>query len=294
MAISGMTGFARTEGAHGPWTFAVEARSVNGRNLEARYKGPAGFEGLERAVREGAQARFARGQVNVSVQARRADAGAGVRINREVLDRYLALGRELSAAGQVAPPTVDGLLALRGVLEADEGEPAAEERAALETAMALAVSAALEGLLSARRAEGAALAPVLIGVLDRIEALVAEAEVEAAAQPTQLKARFAARMAELVGEGGAPEERIVQEAAALAAKADAREELDRLASHVRSARELLADSAAVGRKLDFLSQEFMRESNTLCAKSGTLALTQLGLGLKAAVDQFREQIANVE
>jgi uncharacterized protein (TIGR00255 family) len=287
-----MTGFGRAEGAHGEWSFAVEARSVNGRNLETRFKGPPSLEGLERVAREGAQARFARGQVNVAVQARRAEGAVGVRLNRAVLDRYLALGRELGP--DAAPPTVDGLLSLRGVLEADEGDPSPEDRAALEQAVAAAVATALNGLKTARDAEGAALDGVLGAIVDDIERLRGEAESEAAALPAQIKARFAERLAELLGEAGVSEERIVQEAAVLAARADVREELDRLASHIASARELLAGPGPAGRKLDFLSQEFLREVNTLCAKSGSIALTRTGLALKAAVDQFREQIQNVE
>jgi uncharacterized protein (TIGR00255 family) len=289
-----MTGFARREGALGPWSWAVEARSVNGRNLEARYRGPPGFEGLERAVREAAQARFQRGQVNVALQARRAEAAGRVQVNLEELNRLLALSETYVAGGKVAPPRFDGLLAVRGVVEAaDEGED--EARAEVEAAMAASITDALEGLRAARLEEGAALAPVLGGLMDRIEALTMEAEGFAVAQGPALKERYARRMAELIGEGAAAlEERIVQEAAMLAGRADVREELDRLAAHVASARALLAEEAAVGRRLDFLSQEFMREANTLCSKSASSALTAVGLELKAAIEQFREQIQNVE
>jgi uncharacterized protein (TIGR00255 family) len=289
-----MTGFARREGALGPWSWAVEARSVNGRNLEARYRGPPGFEGLERAVREAAQARFQRGQVNVALQARRAEAAGRVQVNLEELNRLLALSETYVAGGKVAPPRFDGLLAVRGVVEAaEEGDD--EGRAEVEAAMAASITDALEGLRAARLEEGAALAPVLGGLVDRIEALTMEAEGFAVAQGPALKERYARRMAELIGEGAAAlEERIVQEAAMLAGRADVREELDRLAAHVASARALLAEEAAVGRRLDFLSQEFMREANTLCSKSASSALTAVGLELKAAIEQFREQIQNVE
>jgi uncharacterized protein (TIGR00255 family) len=289
-----MTGFARREGALGPWSWAVEARSVNGRNLEARYRGPPGFEGLERAVREAAQARFQRGQVNVALQARRAEAAGRVQVNLEELNRLLALSETYVAGGKVAPPRFDGLLAVRGVVEAaEEGDD--EGRAEVEAAMAASITDALEGLRAARLEEGAALAPVLGGLVDRIEALTIEAEGFAVAQGPALKERYARRMAELIGEGAAAlEERIVQEAAMLAGRADVREELDRLAAHAASARALLAEEAAVGRRLDFLSQEFMREANTLCSKSASSALTAVGLELKAAIEQFREQIQNVE
>lgn len=293
MALSGMTGFARVEGAHGPWSWSVEARSVNGRNLETRFRGPPGFEGLERAARDGAQARFQRGQLTVGVQAKRAESGGETKVNIQVLERYLTAGGPYVATGMVAKPSLDGLLALKGVIEAREDEDDAETRAAVEAAMAASIAQALDGLKVARLEEGAALSPVLFGLVDRIEDLNRQAESEAAGQPSVLKERFARRMAELIGEGAA-EERIIQEAAAQAVKADVREELDRLASHVAAARGLLAGEGASGRRLDFLSQEFMRESNTLCSKSALTALTAIGLELKAVIEQFREQVQNVE
>lgn len=293
MALSGMTGFARVEGAHGAWSWSVEARSVNGRNLETRFRGPPGFEGLERAARDGAQARFQRGQLTVGVQAKRSESAGETKVNIQVLERYLTAGGPYVATGMVAKPSLDGLLALKGVIEAREDEDDAETRAAVEAAMAASIAQALDGLKVARLEEGAALSPVLHGLVDRIEDLNRQAEGEAASQPTVLKERFARRMAELIGEGAA-EERIVQEAAAQAVKADVREELDRLASHVAAARGLLAGEGASGRRLDFLSQEFMRESNTLCSKSALTALTAIGLELKAVIEQFREQVQNVE
>ena len=293
MAISGMTGFARVEGAHGAWTWAVEARSVNGRNLETRFRGPPGFESLERTAREGSQGRFQRGQLTVNVQAKRAETSGETQVNIAALERYLTAGGPYVATGMVAKPTLDGLLSLKGVIEAREDEDDAETRAAVETAMAASIVQALDGLKIARQEEGAALDPVLNGLIDKIEDLTAQAEREAAGQPAVLKERFARRMTDLVGEA-ASEERIVQEAAAQAVKADVREELDRLASHVVAARGLLSGEGASGRRLDFLSQEFMRESNTLCSKSALTALTAIGLELKAVIEQFREQVQNVE
>lgn len=293
MPLSGMTGFSRVEGAHGAWSWSVEARSVNGRNLETRFRGPPGFEGLERAARDGAQARFQRGQLTVGVQAKRAESGGETKVNIQVLERYLTAGGPYVATGMVAKPSLDGLLALKGVIEAREDEDDAETRAAVEAAMAASIAQALDGLKTARLEEGAALSPVLHGLIDRIEDLNRQAETEAVGQPSVLKERFARRMAELIGES-ASEERIVQEAAAQAVKADVREELDRLASHVAAARGLLAGEGASGRRLDFLSQEFMRESNTLCSKSALTALTAIGLELKAVIEQFREQVQNVE
>lgn len=293
MSISGMTGFARVEGAHGAWTWAVEARSVNGRNLETRFRGPPGFESLERAAREGSQGRFQRGQLTLNVQAKRAETSGETQVNIAVLERYLTAGGPYVATGMVAKPALDGLLALKGVIEAREDEDDAETRAAVEAGMAASIGQALDGLKIARLEEGAALDPVLNGLIDRIEDLTRQAEHEAAGQPAILKDRFARRMADLIGEA-ASEERIVQEAAVQAVKADVREELDRLASHVAAARALLCGEGASGRRLDFLSQEFMRESNTLCSKSALTALTAIGLELKAVIEQFREQVQNVE
>jgi uncharacterized protein (TIGR00255 family) len=293
MAISGMTGFGRAEAALGDWSWAVEARSVNGRNLEVRFRGPPGFEGLERVAREGAQGRFQRGQLTLGLQARRSESAAAAKVNIEQLERYLAAGAPYVATGMAAPPRLDGLLALRGVIEAADALQDPEAQAVLEAAMAASITAALDALLAARREEGAALLGVLTGLVDRIAGLVVQAQDHAAAQPAAIKERFERRMTELAGEA-VSEERIVQEAAALAVKADVREELDRLQGHVDAARGLLAGDGAVGRRLDFLTQEFMREANTLCSKSALSALTATGLDLKAVIEQFREQVQNVE
>ncbi len=294
MAISGMTGFARADGAVGAWTWTIEARSVNGRSLETRYRGPPGFDSLDRAARDAAQARFQRGQVNLALQAKRSESASAVRINTAQLEAYLAIADPFVREGRAGPPSFDGLLALRGVVEASEEFEDPDARTEIEAAMALSIAAVLDGLKFARLEEGAALANILAGQVDKIEGLVAQAEAEARGQPTVLKERFARRMTELLGERSDFEDRIVQEAAALAGRADVREELDRLTSHVDAARTLLAADAPVGRKLDFLTQEFMREANTLCSKSATTTLTAVGLELKATIDQLREQVQNVE
>lgn len=294
MPISGMTGFGRVEGAQGDWSWAAEARSVNGRNLDVRFRGPPGFDGLERAAREGAQARFQRGQVTVGLQGKRAEGQVQVRINLDQVERYLEATAPLVAAGRAAPPSLDGLLALRGVIEAAEPDADPEAQARLEQAMAASVNQALDALKAARDAEGAALAGVLSGLTEKIAQLTAQAGVLAEEQPAVLKARFERRMRELIGDPAGLEERIVQEAAAMAVKVDVREELDRLTGHVESARDLLASDGPVGRRLDFLTQEFMREANTLCSKSALANLTAVGLELKAVIEQLREQVQNVE
>jgi uncharacterized protein (TIGR00255 family) len=293
MTISGMTGFGRAEGASGAWSWAVEARSVNGRNLEVRFRGPPGFEGLERTAREGAQARFQRGQLTVGVQAKRADAAGAVQINVEQLERYLKAGGPYVATGMASPPTLDGLLSLKGVIETADTIDDPDAQAALEAAMAVSIGVALDGLAAGRSEEGGALQGVLESLVERIGALTGKASALASGQPALIKARFEKRLTELAGEA-VTEERILQEAAAMAVKADVQEELDRLRGHVDAARSLLGASGGVGRKLDFLTQEFMREANTLCSKSASGALTAVGLDLKATIEQFREQVQNVE
>lgn len=291
--ISGMTGFGRADGAEGGWTWAVEVRSVNGRNLEVRFRGPPGFDSLERAAKASGQKSFSRGQITVGVQAKRADPGAAaLKVNQDILARYLALANQLAEEG-ATPPSADGLLALRGVLETPEEEEDADARAAVEAAMAASIDAAFDALKMSRDHEGAQLLPVVTDFIDRIEALVAAAEAEAAAQVEAIRDRFTRRMTELAPDAPGLQDRIFLEAAALATKADVREELDRLTAHVGSARTLLQQPPS-GRKLDFLMQEFMREANTLCSKSATTALTGIGLELKAVIEQLREQVQNVE
>ena len=294
MGLSGMTGFGRAEGAQDDWTWAAEARSVNGRNLDVRFRGPPGFDSLERAARDGAQGRFQRGQITVGLQAKRAESQAQVRINLDQIERYLAATQALVAEGRAAPPALDGLLALRGVIDVADAEPDPEALARVEAAMTASIAEALDALKLARDAEGAALTGVLLGLTDRIADLTGQAEALAGEQPEVIKARFARRMAELIDDPAGLETRIVQEAAAMAVKADVREELDRLAGHVDSARGLLTGEGPVGRRLDFLTQEFMREANTLCSKSALSALTAVGLELKAVIEQLREQVQNVE
>ena len=294
MPLSGMTGFGRSEGAHGDWSWSVEARSVNGRNLEIRYRGVPGFDALDRVAREAAQARFQRGNVTIGVTGKRADSGGKVTINLEQIERYLAAGAPLVADGRVTTPSLDGLLSLRGVIEAGESTDEPETLAAVEAAMAASLNAALDALLANRREEGASLAVVLTGQIDRVAALVGQAEREAAGQAPAIKERFERRMNELAPDTPGIADRIVVEAAALAVKADVREELDRLLGHVDAARSLMAGEGPAGRRLDFLTQEFMREANTLCSKSALPGLTTVGLDLKATIEQFREQVQNVE
>ena len=292
-AISGMTGFGRADGALAGWTWTVEARSVNGRSLEVRYRGPGSFENLERLTKAAAQGRLNRGQVTLGVQAKRAEGSEPApRVNEAVLATYLKLANQLAEEGAV-PPSADGLLSLRGVIEVAEEVEDLEAHAAVEAAIAVTIEQALDALKVSRQREGEQLTPVIHDFVGTIEALVARAELEASSQTEAIRERFTRRISELAPDAPGLDERIFLEAAALATKADVREELDRLTAHVDSARTLLQQPPA-GRKLDFLMQEFMREANTLCSKSATTPLTGIGLELKAVIEQLREQVQNVE
>lgn len=290
--LSGMTGFARAGGQLSHWTFVWEIKSVNGKGLEVRFRTPPGYDALEQAARERAKRTFSRGNIQASLTLTRDPADAAVSIDTGRLEALIAASREYVKQGDVSPPTFDGLLAINGVLRFDD-EASEEEAEALHGAILVAYDAALASLHAARLEEGAALSGILSAVLDEIMALREQAAGLAATRPEMIREKFRARLQDFL-EGDLPEERLAQEAAILATKADIREELDRLTAHIDSARNLLAIGSPAGRKLDFLSQEFNREVNTLCSKSGDSELTRIGLALKATVDQFREQVQNVE
>ena len=305
--LMSMTGFARDSGTLPDGTaFVWEVRSVNGRGLDLRLRLPNGLDALEPGLREVAGRRLRRGNVSATLSLKREEHGPRLIPDPLALDQALSLALELAARiPGAAPPRAEALLALPGVMRAAEegGVPAdeaaanaAEEarRAALQTAF----GRALDGLVAARRAEGEKLAAILAGLLDEIAALREAAVAEAAGQPAAQRQRFTEQLAALLGESGAaarvPEERLAQEIALLASRSDVREELDRLAAHLEAARALLAAGEAAGRKLDFLTQEFVREANTLCSKSASVPLTRIGLEMKAAIERLREQAANVE
>ena len=296
MPLASMTGFARASAEVLGRVATWEARSVNGRGLEVRLRLPPGYDRLESEIRTRAARRFDRGNVALTLTVETPTLGPRLQINRAALDQALVLMGELSGRIDAAAPRLDGILAIRGVLETVGETPLDEAaQAKLDAAILAALDNVLAGLADARAKEGAALARVLDGALDEIESLTRDAAASAAAQPAALKAKLEAQMAELLGsQTGLSPERLAHEAALLAVKADVREELDRLRAHIGQARELFAGHGAVGRKLDFLSQEFNREANTLCSKASDIALTRIGLALKTAIDRMREQAANVE
>ncbi|MBV9585012.1 MAG: YicC family protein [Alphaproteobacteria bacterium] len=292
-----MTGFARAEGEADGISWVWELRSVNGRTLELRLRLPPGFEPLEQQLRAALGQRCRRGNVSATLSVTRLVPPA-IRVNRPMLDQLVALVRHVSGDiakdTDIAPPRLDGLLAVRGIIETveDDPEPVIEARRA---AVLAGWSQALDRLAAARAEEGARLDSLLAGQRARLAALVDEAAASAAAQPAAIRTRLEALLAEL--SALAPpirEERVAQELAMLVTRADVREELDRLHAHIAQAGELLARGDAIGRELDFLCQELNREANTLCSKSADIELTRIGLSLKAAIEQFREQVQNLE
>jgi uncharacterized protein (TIGR00255 family) len=296
LAIASMTGFARAEGGDGDLRWTWEVKSVNGRNLDIRVRVPSGFEALEPGVRTAVPERLKRGNVSIGLVLTRGQQPARARINKDLLEQVIVLAQEVQQRLKTEPPRPDGLLAIRGVVEpAEEEELPEEQREARTAKMASDFGKALASLAQMRQDEGARLAAIVGQQLNDIERFCAAAAASAAAQPAALQARLKQQVEMLLGTAPAlPEERLAQELALLITKADVREELDRLGVHIAAARKLLKDGGAFGRKFDFLCQEFNREANTLCSKSSDSELTAVGLDLKAAIDQLREQVQNIE
>jgi uncharacterized protein (TIGR00255 family) len=296
MNLQSMTGFARAAGDHDGTSIAWEVKSVNGKSVEVRLRLPPGFERLEPAVRQAVQKRFSRGNFQAALTIGRA-AGSQVQpvVNEAFLKDVAGLAKRLQEQFGATPASADGLLSLRGVLEIPESTESEEFRAALDAAVQAVLDRALAGLETARQAEGSALQGLLSGQIDAIEALTLRAEADPSRQPLAIRQKLAEQVRLLMeASANLDESRLHMEAAFLATKADIREEIDRLKTHVASGRALLQAGGAIGRKLDFLAQEFNRESNTLCSKSNAAAVTAAGLELKAVVDQFREQVQNLE
>lgn len=291
-----MTGFARADGRAGGKAWIWELKSVNGRGLELRFRLPSGFDGLEAELRGMAQARLVRGNVTLNLQfAETAEANTAYRLNDALLDQLLALAGRLESRG-IGAPRLDGLLAVRGVIEPVGSVEDEKVRAEVEAAVKASFAQALGKLVESRAAEGAKLAAVLGAQLDEIETLTAKASSVEAVRPEALRARLRQQLDELLALAPpVSEDRLAQELALQVTRLDVREELDRLKAHVETTRGLMrGDARGVGRKLDFLSQEFNREANTLCSKAFDAALTAIGLDLKLVIDRLREQAQNVE
>jgi len=295
MAIVSMTGFAEAHGSRDGARWRWEAKSVNGRGLDLRLRTPPGFDGIEPAARALAGERFKRGSLQAQLTFESGENARGLKIDPAALAAAVRIAREVASETGLAPARVDRLLALKGVIVQEEALPIeAPERALRDAAIIETLATALDALARARVAEGNKLHAILVAQMNQIDRLTSEAGTLAATQPKALRDKLIAQVQEMLSGGGIAEDRLAQEAALLAVKADVREELDRLHSHVHEARLLMDSGEAVGRKLDFLAQEFNREANTLCSKSSDIALTRIGLALKAAIDQFREQAQNVE
>ncbi len=299
--VNSMTGFAARKGAGEGYQWRFEMRGVNGRGLDLRLRVPDWIEGLEQGLRAAAGKAIARGNVSVTLKAERAEGAGESVIDADALARALAAVALVEARAEaadlaLAPVSAADVLAMRGVLQ---GERAPEDTGPLRAALMADFAALLADFNAMRAREGEALAAIVSDQLARIGELIAQARAAAEARAPEMAAALKANLARVLENSeGADPDRVAQELALIAVKADVREELDRLAAHVDAARELIAGARSapgpVGRKLDFLSQEFMREANTLCSKAQSGDLTRIGLDLKALIEQMREQIQNIE
>ena len=297
-ALSSMTGFAATQGAAHGWSWTVDIRSVNGRGLDLRFRVPDWIEGLEPELRKALQARLHRGTVNVSVRVQRDESAAGLALNSEALDHALSFLAEIETAARargisVRKISASDIASIRGVL--DQSDTTTPDIAALRAALLDTAGGCVEAFLADRGREGAAISNVIGNQIDRIEALIADAQAAVGDREAATRQAMQRAVARLLEVAEVPDEaRLIQELALIAVKNDVTEEIDRLCAHVAAARDLLSQDGAVGRKFDFLMQEFNREANTLCSKSQSAALTAVGLDLKALIDQMREQVQNIE
>jgi uncharacterized protein (TIGR00255 family) len=290
-----MTGFARANGAVGEFLWTWELKSVNGRSLDVRCRVPQGFEALDGLARQVAAEFLKRGNLALTLSVDDVASRGRLAVNRPALDQILALIGDMRGNVEAAPPSLDGILGLKGVLEIEVPQVDAELMATRQRAIEEGLRQAMRELDAMRRREGGRLREVVFTHLDEIERLTGAAAESAGAQPGHIRERLQAQVKDLMPDGIAVDpDRLAQEIALLAGRADVREELDRLRAHIGAARELIATGGAVGRKLDFLCQEFNREANTLCSKASDLALTNVGIELKAAIEQLREQIQNIE
>jgi uncharacterized protein (TIGR00255 family) len=295
MTLKSMTGFARADGMHGDTTWHWEARSVNGRSLDLRLRLPSGFDGLEIRARSLAQEKLARGNCTINLWVKRESGQMEIRLNEAALRQAQAVAERAQGLTGLKPPRLDTLLGLRGVVETVEGEESEEAQAALNHALIASLAAALDQLVSARAGEGERLQTVIEKQLASIGGLIERAAGASARQPEAIARRLGEQIARLTEPGsGLDPERLHQEALLFAAKADIQEELDRLRAHVAAANELIESGQPVGRKFEFLAQEFNREANTMCSKAADIEISRTGLELKTVIDQLREQVQNIE
>jgi uncharacterized protein (TIGR00255 family) len=295
MALSSMTGFARSHGTSGPYAFEWELKSVNAKGFDFRMRLPPGWDDVELTARKRATELLSRGTVYANLTVKRSSAASTIRVNPDVLNAVVKIAAELAGRIDAVAPSIDGLMAMKGVIEVAEPEADEAEDQAARVAVSAAFEQALASLVEMRKREGATLGDILTQRLNEIERLAAKAEAAPGRKPEAIRARLAEQIATLLDASDRfDSDRLTQEALMIATRADIREELDRIASHVSQARDLIGKGGPVGRRLDFLSQEFNREVNTCCSKSNDLELTNTGLELKNVVEQFREQVQNLE
>lgn len=290
-----MTGFARSHGTSGPYAFEWELKSVNAKGFDFRMRLPPGWDDVETAARKRATELLSRGTVYANLTVKRTGAASIVRINEDVLASILKVAAEISARTDAVAPSVDGLLGIKGVIEVVEPESDEAEMQAARAAVSASFEQALQSLIDMRKREGVALGQILGQRMDEMVRLAKQAEEAPGRKPEAIRARLSEQIAALLETSDRFDaDRLSQEAVMIAAKADIREELDRIAAHIAQTRELLGKGGAVGRRLDFLAQEFNREVNTTCSKSNDIELTNTGLEMKTVVEQFREQVQNLE
>lgn len=296
MTLQSMTGFARIEGSSGRYRWAWEFRSVNGKGLDLRTRLPQGHEALETDIRRLAGERLSRGNLQIGLNVTVSENRVEAVLNRDALDAVLALRDQLGPdVLDPAPLRLDTLLSIRGLVDMREATDDPDAIAARDADILAGLDRAIAALVEMRTAEGAALRRILEEHIGRIEELALQIEADPSRSPEEITRRLEAQLASLMDTtNGLDRDRLHQEIALIATKADLREEIDRLKAHVTAARELLAAGGPVGRKLDFLAQEFNRESNTICSKSNAVAVTAAGIELKVVIDQFREQVQNLE
>ncbi len=290
-----MTGFARCTGAWRDLTWVWEIKSVNGKALDLRFRLPSGYDAVEGAARMFAAQHVKRGNVQIGLAVQGASASNSLRINTALLDQLVSVAEALRDRMGSAPIQAENLLALRGVLEADEAVLSEDETRQRDAAVLNSFEQAVAELAQSRRDEGARLAAVVTAQLSRIAELTAAARANPSRSVEAIRQRLSEQVARLIEQSDVFDaQRLHQEAVMLATRADIQEELDRLASHITAAHKLLQTTEPVGRKFDFLTQEFNREANTLCSKANDPSLTNIGLDLKTTIDQLREQVQNIE
>ncbi|NKB51303.1 MAG: YicC family protein [Rhizobiaceae bacterium] len=295
MMLRSMTGFGRSEGQLDGVGWNWELRAVNGKNLDIRLRLPSGYERMEQVAKKQIAEEISRGNLQVSLSLGRRGGATATVLNEDMLERVIAAIEKIESISQRAPSSAADILAIRGVLDTNDAELGEDQQKKLEAMMLESLRQATAALNQNREQEGAALSTILLGLVRQVKDLTDAAENDPSRSSEAIAERLQEQLNRIDGLNGELDgERLHQEVALLATKADIREELDRLAAHTTAAADLIRNGSPIGRKLEFLAQEFNRECNTLCSKSNAVSLTNIGLELKVVIDQFREQCLNVE